>query len=92
MSAGQPLPYVTANDFFTTFVNVGGTGTTLALVLLRSRDPVFRQMSRLALPKQIFQIIEPIFFGLPIVLNPVFMIPYVLNALVLTGGTYLLME
>ena len=25
MTAGQPLPYVTANGFFTTFVNVGGT-------------------------------------------------------------------
>jgi PTS system cellobiose-specific IIC component len=85
---------VTANDFFTTFVNVGGTGATLALALvpLRSRDPGFRQVSRLSLPTQIFQINEPIFFGLPIVLNPVFMIPYVLNALVLTGGTYLLME
>jgi len=32
-----------------------------------------------------------IFFGLPIVLNPIFMIPYILSALILTTGTYLLM-
>jgi PTS system cellobiose-specific IIC component len=44
------------------------------------------------LPTQIFQINEPIFFGLPIVLNPIFMLPYVLNALLLTAGTYLLMD
>src|SRR6185295_9654374 len=29
-SAGHPLPYSTANGFFTTFVNVGGTGATIA--------------------------------------------------------------
>jgi PTS system cellobiose-specific IIC component len=93
MASGQPLPYVTAYGFFTTFVNVGGTGATiaLALVLLTSRDPAFRQISRLSLPTQIFQINEPIFFGLPIVLNPVFMIPYILNALLLTAGSYVLM-
>lgn len=94
MSQGQPLPYVTAYGFFTAFVNVGGTGATiaLALVLWRSRDEGYRQVSRLSLPTQVFQINEPIFFGLPIVLNPVFMIPYVLNALLLTAGTYLLMS
>ena len=93
-TAGEPLPFVTANGFFTTFVNVGGTGATiaLALVLLNSKEPGFRKVSRLSLPTQIFQINEPIFFGIPIVLNPIFMLPYVLNALLLTAGTYLLMD
>jgi PTS system cellobiose-specific IIC component len=94
LTHGSPLPYVTANGFFSTFVNVGGTGATiaLALVLLNSKEPGFRSVSRLSLPTQIFQINEPIFFGLPIVLNPIFMIPYVLNALILTTVTYLLMH
>jgi PTS system cellobiose-specific IIC component len=94
MAGGRPLPYVTAYGFFTTFVNVGGTGATLALALLlwRSKDPGLRHVSRLSLPTQMFQINEPIFFGLPIVLNPVFMIPYILNALILTAATYLLMQ
>ena len=94
MTQGRPLPYITAYGFFTTFVNVGGTGATvaLALCLVNSREPGFRKVSRLSLPTQVFQINEPIFFGLPIVLNPVFMVPYVLNALVLTTGTYLLMS
>lgn len=94
MTQGNPLPYVTAYGFFTTFVNVGGTGATiaLALVMWNSREPGFRKVSRLSLPTQIFQINEPIFFGFPIVLNPVFMVPYVLNALILTAGTFLLMD
>ena len=64
---GQPLPYITANGFFTTFVNVGGTGATigLALVLWNSKEPGFRKVSRLSMPTQIFQINEPIFFGIP---------------------------
>ncbi len=91
---GQPLPYITAYGFFTAFVNVGGTGATiaLALIMLNSKEPGFRKVSRLSLPTQIFQINEPIFFGFPIVLNPIFMIPYILNALILTTGTYLLMQ
>jgi len=94
MGRGEPLPYITALGFFTTFVNVGGTGATIALALLlvNSREPGFRQISRLSLPTQIFQINEPIFFGLPIVLNPILMIPYILNAMVLTAGSYLLMH
>lgn len=94
VTAGQPLPYITANGFFTAFVNVGGTGATLALALImfNSREPGYRKVSRLSLPTQIFQINEPIFFGFPIVLNPIFMVPYVLNALWLTTSTYLLMH
>lgn len=94
MTRGEPAPYITANGFFTTFVNVGGTGATigLALILWKSQNPGFRKVSRLSLPTQIFQINEPIFFGIPIVLNPVFMVPYILNALILTAGTYLLMS
>ena len=93
-SQGQPLPYITAQGFFTTFVNVGGSGATiaLALVLWNSREPGYRKVSRLSLPTQIFQINEPIFFGIPIVLNPIFMIPYILSALLLTTSTYLLMS
>lgn len=94
VSQGQPLPNITAYGFFTVFVNVGGTGATiaLALILLNSKEPGFRKVSRLSLPTQVFQINEPIFFGIPIVLNPIFMVPYVANAMILTTGTYLLME
>jgi PTS system cellobiose-specific IIC component len=91
---GEPLPYTTALGFITIFVNVGGTGATLglALVMLNSKEPGYREVSRLSLPTQIFQINEPIFFGFPIVLNPLLMIPYVLSALALTASTYLLMD
>jgi cellobiose PTS system EIIC component len=94
MQAGEPLPYITAYGFFTTFVNVGGTGATLALalIMLNSKEPGFRKVSRLSLPTQVFQINEPIFFGFPIVLNPILMVPYILSAMTLTASTFLLMH
>ena len=94
VKAGEPMPYITALGFITSFVNVGGTGATiaLALVMFNSKDAGYRQISRVSMPTQIFQINEPIFFGFPIVLNPVFMIPYILSALSLTTITFLLMD
>jgi PTS system cellobiose-specific IIC component len=94
VSAGLRPENITALGFFTTFVNVGGTGATiaLALIMVNSKEPGFRKVSRLSLPTQVFQINEPIFFGFPIVLNPIFMVPYVLNALILTTGSFLLMD
>ncbi len=68
MTAGQPLPYITAYGFFTAFVNVGGNGATLALalVLWNSKDAGYRKVSRLSFPIQVFQINEPIFLGCPL--------------------------
>jgi PTS system cellobiose-specific IIC component len=93
MTQGEPLPYITALGFFTTFVNVGGTGATIALaiILWNSKEPGLRKIGRISMPTQIFQINEPIFFGVPIVLNPLLMVPYIVSAMSLTTGTYLLM-
>ena len=93
MSHGQPLPYITATGFGSCFVQIGGTGATigLAICLLRSKEIGLRKVSRMSLVPSLFNINEPIFFGIPIVLNPLLMIPYVFSALFLTASTYLLM-
>jgi PTS system cellobiose-specific IIC component len=90
---GEPLPHITAQGFISTFANVGGTGATLglALIMLTSKEPGYRKIARMSLPTQVFQINEPIFFGFPIVLNPILMVPYVVSALTLATGTYVLM-
>ena len=73
-------------------ITFGALGIALALIMFNSKEPSYRKVSRLSLPTQIFGINEPIFFGFPIVLNPIFMVPYILNALILTTCTYLLMH
>lgn len=65
-------------DLFATF---GGCGSTLSLViamLLFCKSKRITDLGRLSLVPGIFGINEPIVFGLPIVLNPTMLIPFVL--------------
>ena len=65
-------------DFFATF---GGCGSTLSLIiamLIFCKSARIKQLSKLALIPGIFNINEPIVFGLPIVMNPVMLIPFIL--------------
>lgn len=93
-AAHEAVPYITATGFHSMFVLVGGTGATLGLVLLmlRSREKTYKSLGKLAFPSAIFQINEPVTFGFPIVLNPTMMIPFIFIPLILTTGTYLLMD
>jgi len=90
--AGEALPYITAAGF-TMFVFIGGGGATLGLVIMMifSKDAGFRTLGKLALPASIFAINEPVVFGVPLVMNPLMIIPYTLSTLVLSAGTYIVM-
>ncbi|MDH6364924.1 PTS system cellobiose-specific IIC component [Enterococcus sp. PF1-24] len=64
------------------FANMGGTGMTLGLIIaifIASRRPEYREMAKMSIVPGIFQINEPIIFGLPIVMNPIMIIPFVLT-------------
>lgn len=74
-----------ATHFFTpgpesAFGNFTGTGVTFGLVFwcLLSKSKAQKQVGRVALIPALFGINEPILFGAPIVLNPIFFIPYVI--------------
>ncbi len=79
-AAGLPLPFIFTNPFSNFFTNYGGGGSTLSLVILMvttCKSKRIKQLGRLSLVPGIFGINEPIIFGLPIVLNPIIMIPFV---------------
>lgn len=64
----------------------GGSGATLPLILailLFSKLRDQKEVARLSLAPGIFMINEPVLFGIPIVLNPIYIIPFVLNQPVL---------
>lgn len=68
-------------SFVDAFVYMGGSGVGLGLIiaiLLVSRLKQNRMVARLSAGPGIFNINEPVIFGLPIVLNPVFIIPFIL--------------
>ncbi len=70
--AGEELPKIFTQQFFDIWVNIGGSGATLALVVtmfLRARSKQMKQLGKLAVGPAIFNINEPIIFGMPIVMN-----------------------
>lgn len=90
--AGDVLPNIFTQQFFDNFINIGGSGATLGLViamLLYSRSKQMSQLSRLAVGPAIFNINEPIVFGMPIVLNPILIIPFILTPLITLTATYI---
>lgn len=73
------------------FVCMGGTGSVLCLVtaiLLFSRKGNIKNIAKLSFPTVIFNISEIIAFGLPVILNPIFVIPYLLAPVVMCLISY----
>lgn len=62
------------------FGNFTGTGVTFGLVFwcMFSKATAQRKIGRIALIPALFGINEPILFGAPVVLNPLFLIPFVI--------------
>src|SRR5699024_4711219 len=72
--AGTELPNIVTKQFIDSFlVGMGGSGMTLAVIILifmigRSRQ--LKELGKLGGPAGIFNVNEPIIFGLPIIMNP----------------------
>ena len=58
-------------------------GLVIAILIFSKKDS-WRAVAKLGAPAMFFNIQEPIAFGLPIVLNPLLLVPYVLVPLVNT--------
>ena len=84
MAQSAPLPHIFMEAFWTFFIVVGGSGATMGLVIcyLRSRSAHLRSIGRLSVVPSFFNINEPVIFGTPIVMNPVFFIPFLLAPMV----------
>jgi PTS system cellobiose-specific IIC component len=93
--AGHALPHIISKPFMETFtVGLGGSGMTLAVVLLLAffmKRKQYRDIGRLALGPGIFNVNEPVIFGMPIVLNATILIPWVIAPLIVTTLNYLVM-
>lgn len=78
--AGEELPYIFTSAFSNFFSNYGGGGSTLSLVILMvlfSKSERMKKLGALSIIPGFFGINEMIIFGLPIVLNPVIIIPFI---------------
>lgn len=86
------LPNIVTYTFYENGVWIGGSGATLPVVVymaLFARSKLIKQIGRLSLAPGIFNINEPVVFGLPVVLNPFLMIPYILAPIAVMTVSYI---
>lgn len=78
--------------FINVFVLMGGTGCTLCLltaIFITARRTGTIRLAKISMLPAIFNINDILIFGLPIVLNPVFFIPFLLTPVVMLVTSYL---
>ena len=84
---------IVSKSFIDTFVNMGGTGCVLglllALVIFGKRSST-RKLSGMAFFPNVFNIGEMLVFGLPVIYNPVMLIPFILAPVVCFSNAYIL--
>lgn len=64
---------------------VAGIGILALTCLMASplaKSAQYRTLSKIALPTSLFGITEPIMFGTPIILNPIYLIPFILSPVI----------
>lgn len=90
IEAGGLPPNIITEQFFD-MIWIGGAGATLAVVLVlffRAKSQQYKELGKVAFAPGFFNINEPIMFGLPVVLNPLGIIPLILGPIVITVINY----
>lgn len=74
-----------SKSFFDTYVVMGGCGTTicvLLLLLIFYRKDRLGNLAKIATPTVVFNLNEVLNFGIPIILNPLMAIPFIMTPIV----------
>ncbi|WP_232698232.1 PTS sugar transporter subunit IIC [Brevibacillus daliensis] len=92
VASGQAtLPHIAPETFYQWFIWIGGSGATMGLVLcmlLFAKSRYSKTLGKTVVTPSIFNINEPVIFGIPIVLNPIMVIPFVIVPLITATLSY----
>ena len=83
--AGKEIPNIITMPFWDMYMSMGGSGVTIGLliaILFVSKRDDMREITKLSLAPGIFNINEPVIFGMPIMLNPILAIPFIATPLI----------
>lgn len=83
--------HIIAQQFQDNFLTLGGSGITVGLVIamfLFAKSKRLKTLGNLALVPGLFNINEPVLFGLPMVLNPFMIIPFIIVPIIAGLLTY----
>ncbi|KAA8999038.1 PTS sugar transporter subunit IIC [Affinibrenneria salicis] len=85
---GKEVPNIITMPFWDVYMSIGGSGLTIGLltaVMLATKRKEMREIAKLSFGPGLFNINEPVIFGMPIMLNPILAIPFIITPLV-TGS------
>ena len=91
-AAGLPVTNIATLEVqFAGWCAIGGLGCTLPLcvMMLKSRSDRIKGLARVSILPSIFNINEPVVFGLPIAWNPLMMVPFWINGFIIPSVTYI---
>lgn len=94
-ASGLPIPNIVNFQFYASFIKIGGSGATLGLCLLLlffAKSSQFKAIGKLSLAPQLFNINETVIFGVPILLNPLLFVPFILTPIVTAVVAYFAMN
>lgn len=89
-NAGASLPHITGYCFFTTYGQAGNLIPIAFMLAFLAKSSQYKTLGRLAFAPSLFTIGEPLAYGVPLVMNFVYLIPYVTIDAVLLGLAYVL--
>lgn len=75
MAGGNPVNII-SSSFFTHFAGIGIVGSVIAIIIV-AKSKRYKEMGKIAGVPYIFNIGEPALFGIPLMLDPIFFIPFV---------------
>lgn len=84
--------YLYAGEFLNSFIVAGGSGATLGLTILMlvfAKSEQLKAVGKAEIACAIFNINEPLLFGLPIVYNPSMIIPFILAPMAAGAATWI---
>ncbi len=93
--AGAEPVHIVTKVMLDTFVYMGGSGATLGLlfaIFIVAKRNEHREIAKLGIGPGLFNINEPVVYGLPIVLNPFLLIPFVLGPILMVTFTWFSMK
>ena len=95
-SGADVLPNIVTKQFIDTFiVGIGGSGMTLAVLLaifVVAKSRQLKDLGKLGIGSGLFNVNEPVIFGMPIIMNPLVIIPWLLAPVIVAIVTYTLMS
>lgn len=85
---GKEIPYIWTSVSFGSFVWYATLGLLIAIFWKSRRNKHYREVAKLGIVPVMFNIGEPVMYGLPTVLNPILFVPFLLSPAVMTTIAY----